>query len=228
MRVDRFLEAKFPSLSFSHIQRVIRKGELRVDGKRADGKDRLAEEPGGAHSRRSSSTRRKANLAGSPMPRKSTLAFLHVDHALRGRRRARLQQADGARRAGRLRHHAPPRRHARRHARQERPASAPGAPARQGHLGLPAGRQDALCGVRACPGFPLARGPQDLLGPGGGGAEAAPGPHLDLPGQGRARGQMRWSCASPATARRERAMPSPTTRWSRRRRSSLPGCRSSR
>jgi 23S rRNA pseudouridine955/2504/2580 synthase len=34
MRVDRFLEAKFPGLSFSHIQRVIRKGELRVDGKR--------------------------------------------------------------------------------------------------------------------------------------------------------------------------------------------------
>ena len=41
MRVHRFLEARFPSLSFSHIQRVIRKGELRVDGKRADGKDRL-------------------------------------------------------------------------------------------------------------------------------------------------------------------------------------------
>jgi 23S rRNA pseudouridine955/2504/2580 synthase len=43
MRVDRFLEARFPSLSFSHIQRVIRKGELRVNGKRADAKDRLAE-----------------------------------------------------------------------------------------------------------------------------------------------------------------------------------------
>jgi 23S rRNA pseudouridine955/2504/2580 synthase len=42
MRVDRFLEAKFPGLSFSHIQRVIRKGELRVDGKRVDGKDRLS------------------------------------------------------------------------------------------------------------------------------------------------------------------------------------------
>jgi 23S rRNA pseudouridine955/2504/2580 synthase len=41
MRVDRFLEAKFPSLSFSHIQRVIRKGELRVNGRRVDGKDRL-------------------------------------------------------------------------------------------------------------------------------------------------------------------------------------------
>lgn len=43
MRVDRFLEARFPELSFSHIQRIVRKGELRVDGKRADSKDRLAE-----------------------------------------------------------------------------------------------------------------------------------------------------------------------------------------
>ncbi|MCO5131172.1 MAG: RluA family pseudouridine synthase [Xanthobacteraceae bacterium] len=43
MRVDRFLEARFPGLSFSHIQRVVRKGELRVDGKRADSKDRLEE-----------------------------------------------------------------------------------------------------------------------------------------------------------------------------------------
>jgi 23S rRNA pseudouridine955/2504/2580 synthase len=43
MRVDRFLEARFPSLSFSHIQRIVRKGELRVNGKRADSKDRLSE-----------------------------------------------------------------------------------------------------------------------------------------------------------------------------------------
>jgi 23S rRNA pseudouridine955/2504/2580 synthase len=41
MRVDRFLESRFPGLSFSHIQRVIRKGELRVNGKRAQPKDRL-------------------------------------------------------------------------------------------------------------------------------------------------------------------------------------------
>src|SRR5919106_159218 len=41
MRVDRFLEARFPGLSFSHIQRVVRKGELRVNGKRAKPKDRL-------------------------------------------------------------------------------------------------------------------------------------------------------------------------------------------
>jgi len=44
MRVDRFLEARFPSLAFSHIQRIIRKGELRVNGKRTQPKDRL--EPG--------------------------------------------------------------------------------------------------------------------------------------------------------------------------------------
>jgi len=41
MRVDRFLEARFPGLSFSHIQRIVRKGELRVNGKRAFSKDRL-------------------------------------------------------------------------------------------------------------------------------------------------------------------------------------------
>jgi len=43
MRVDRFLEARFPGLSFSHIQRIIRKGELRVNGTRAKPKDRLEE-----------------------------------------------------------------------------------------------------------------------------------------------------------------------------------------
>jgi 23S rRNA pseudouridine955/2504/2580 synthase len=41
MRVDRFLEAKFPGLSFSHIQRVIRKGQVRIDGKRTQPKNRL-------------------------------------------------------------------------------------------------------------------------------------------------------------------------------------------
>ena len=42
MRLDRFFEARFPGLSFSHIQRIIRKGEVRVNGKRAQPKDRLA------------------------------------------------------------------------------------------------------------------------------------------------------------------------------------------
>ena len=50
MRVDRFLEAKFPGLSFSHIQRVIRKGELRVNGKRTQPKSRLEAGQTRAHS----------------------------------------------------------------------------------------------------------------------------------------------------------------------------------
>jgi 23S rRNA pseudouridine955/2504/2580 synthase len=41
MRVDRFFEARFPGLSFSHIQRIVRKGEVRVNGKRTETKARL-------------------------------------------------------------------------------------------------------------------------------------------------------------------------------------------
>lgn len=43
MRVDRFLAARFPQLPFSHIQRIARKGELRVDMKRVDTSDRVEE-----------------------------------------------------------------------------------------------------------------------------------------------------------------------------------------
>jgi 23S rRNA pseudouridine955/2504/2580 synthase len=41
IRLDRFFAARFPGLPFSHIQRIVRKGEVRIDGKRADTKDRL-------------------------------------------------------------------------------------------------------------------------------------------------------------------------------------------
>jgi 23S rRNA pseudouridine955/2504/2580 synthase len=41
MRVDRFLQARMPDLSFARIQRAIRKGEVRVDSKRVDANDRL-------------------------------------------------------------------------------------------------------------------------------------------------------------------------------------------
>jgi 23S rRNA pseudouridine955/2504/2580 synthase len=41
MRVDRFLVARFPQLAFTHIQRIIRKGEVRIDGKRAKPEGRL-------------------------------------------------------------------------------------------------------------------------------------------------------------------------------------------
>ncbi len=41
MRVDRFLVARFPQLAFTHIQRIVRKGELRIDGSRAKPNERL-------------------------------------------------------------------------------------------------------------------------------------------------------------------------------------------
>jgi 23S rRNA pseudouridine955/2504/2580 synthase len=41
MRVDRFLQARLPALSFARIQRAVRKGEVRVEGKRVDANDRL-------------------------------------------------------------------------------------------------------------------------------------------------------------------------------------------
>jgi 23S rRNA pseudouridine955/2504/2580 synthase len=41
MRLDRFFAARFPGLPHSHIQRIIRKGEVRVNGKRAQPKDRV-------------------------------------------------------------------------------------------------------------------------------------------------------------------------------------------
>ncbi|GAA0283218.1 hypothetical protein LNAOJCKE_1558 [Methylorubrum aminovorans] len=44
MRIDRFLGARFPQLPFTRVQSIVRKGELRVDGKRAKPNDRL--EPG--------------------------------------------------------------------------------------------------------------------------------------------------------------------------------------
>ncbi len=110
MRLDRFFEARFPGLSFSHIQRIIRKGEVRVNGKRAQPKDRL--ESGQA-------VRIPPLKLDAPKPREQRHRGpeeprLHqVDHAVRRRRRDGAQQADGARGAGRLRHDAPSRRHAR-------------------------------------------------------------------------------------------------------------------
>ena len=36
MRLDRWLHRRFPDVSNSHLMRIVRKGEVRVSGKRAD------------------------------------------------------------------------------------------------------------------------------------------------------------------------------------------------
>ena len=87
MRVDRFLEARFPGLSFSHIQRIVRKGELRVNGKRADSKDRLEE---GQSVRipplKLDAPKRDRRISRKPAPRRSQALKDMI--LLRGRRRA--------------------------------------------------------------------------------------------------------------------------------------------
>ena len=116
MRLDRFFEARYPGLSFSHIQRIIRKGEVRVNGKRAQPKDRL---------QKGQAIRIPPLKIEPPKPRDDASqrpegSRLHqVHHALRGRRRAGAQQADGACGARRLRHVPAHRRHARQHDRQD-------------------------------------------------------------------------------------------------------------
>ena len=87
--------------------------------------------------RRCGSMRPKPRAPGNAADDK-TARIPQIHHALRRRRRAGAQQADGACGAGRLRHHAPSRRHAGSVARRARPAAAAGAPARQGHRRLPA------------------------------------------------------------------------------------------
>jgi 23S rRNA pseudouridine955/2504/2580 synthase len=79
MRVDRFLEARFPGLSFAHIQRVVRKGELRVDGRRVNGKDRWS---------RARAVGPPAQLEAPPSPhdeaRETRPSVLAGDHPVRG------------------------------------------------------------------------------------------------------------------------------------------------
>ena len=41
MRLDRWFKLHFPALGLSHLNKIVRKGEVRVDGKRAEGATRL-------------------------------------------------------------------------------------------------------------------------------------------------------------------------------------------
>ena len=92
-----------------------------------------AEEPArsGPVDAHSSAAARCAEAAGDRQrSRRKYPRLPQVDHALRGRRPAGAQQAVRTGGAGRLRHDAPPRRHARGAARCARSAAAAGAPAR--------------------------------------------------------------------------------------------------
>ena len=198
MRVDRFFEARFPGLSFSHIQRIIRKGEVRVNGKRTQPKARL--EAGQA-------VRIPPLKVEAPAPRddapaaqkdraflKSITLYEDADVLVLNKPMGlAVQGGSGTTRhidgmLGALRG-------------TRRPASAPRAPARQGYRRLPAGREDAICRGSARQDLPLALGAQDLLGAGRRRAEAGAGPHLHVSRQAGGRGRF-VSCASRSMARR--------------------------
>ncbi len=204
MRVDRFLEARFPGLSFSHIQRVIRKGELRVNGKRTEPKNRL--EAG-------QTVRIPPLRLDQPKPRApgdeaddKTREFLKSITLYEDAGRDGAQQAVRACGAGRLRHHAASRWHARRAARRARPAAAAGAPARQGHGGLSAGGQNAGSRRRRLAKTFRSRSARKIYWALVAGVpKVRARPDLDLPRQGGAR-RRKSSCASPSTAKRARAM----------------------
>jgi len=137
-----------------HIQRIIRKGEVRLNGKRVQPKDRIARGPGhpnpAAHDRRAAPETR---LSADDQKTRDFLKSitLHEDADVL------VSTSRTAQRSGRLRHHAPldgmlevlrgPGPTGR---------SAPRASPRQGHRGLSARRQDALCGGRARENLPFA------------------------------------------------------------------------
>ena len=43
MRVDRWFKRRYPGLALSHLAKICRKGEVRVDGKRVETSTRLEE-----------------------------------------------------------------------------------------------------------------------------------------------------------------------------------------
>ena len=63
MRLDRWLHRRFPEVSNSHLMRIVRKGEVRVSGKRVDIFTRLAT---GENVRRSGSSRRSRCQSANP------------------------------------------------------------------------------------------------------------------------------------------------------------------
>ena len=65
MRLDRWFQRHFPELSHGALQKLLRTGQVRIDGKRAEGKDRV--EPG-------QSIRLPPGVTNSPPPRPRTAA----------------------------------------------------------------------------------------------------------------------------------------------------------
>ena len=134
----------FPNVGYSYLQKLLRSGQVRVDSKRAQANDRLERRPGDPRSRDHSPAKGVQARPQSAARCLERRPRHHREHdPVRGRRRARAQQAGRHRRPGRHRHQAPHRRHARRHGRSlRRRPSAPRPPPRPRYLRRPPRRQE--------------------------------------------------------------------------------------
>ena len=185
MRLDRWLHRRFPEVSNSHLMRIVRKGEVRVSGKRADISTRLAtgesvRVPPLKIAPQKAPTLKRADPGDSRGdPR---------DDFVRGSRRAGAQQALRPRGPGRLGDQAPYRRHASGARRQGGQQARSRSSAGSRHVGRAADRQNAKDGGGAWRNLPLAPREEDLLGAGRGRAEAGAGADLDVSRQGRGHG----------------------------------------
>ncbi len=199
MRLDRWFKTHYAALPHSRLEKLLRTGQVRVDGARAKASTRLAE----GQTIRVPPLPDVAAAAGAKTqavegrPRLSRL-----DHALRGRRSARAQQAVGNRGAGRHQDPAPYRPPARRLGRRAGDAAAAGAPARPRHLRRAGGRQAAVGRGEARPRLPDPLGAEDLLGAGARRAEAAARQDRGGAGQGGGAGRRPRAQGAPRRAGR--------------------------
>ena len=183
MRVDRFLVARFPQLAFTHIQRIVRKGELRIDGSRAKPNERL--EAGQKVRIPPLKLDQPRPVARSAAKDQDDRAFLQLDHALRGQGRARSSTSPWG-----LPCRAVRARSAMWTGFSNACATTEGQKPRLVHrldkdtAGLPRHRQDALCRLDHGEVLPVARHAKDLLGARRRRAARAPGPGVDLSRQG--------------------------------------------
>ena len=216
MRLDRWFKRRFPALALSHLAKICRKGEVRVDGKRVDTSTRLEEN----QKIRVPPLKIEAPAAPAVTARRPRgRPRARRDDAVRGQGSARPEQALWPRRAGRLRHDAAYRRHAgiaRRRAIRGRCWCIGSTATPPACCSIAKNRRTAADLGEI---FRSRQAQENLLGAGRRRAEAGAGPRLALSRQGRRYGRRtlrrrrraprdddaRRKCASPGMARPTRS-----------------------
>ncbi|MEI2734562.1 MAG: hypothetical protein V9G24_06940 [Rhodoblastus sp.] len=186
MRLDRWFKRRFPGLALSHLAKIARKGEVRVDGRRVDTATRLEEGqsvrvPPLTIEAPAAPAAKRANPEDAEAIRRMVLfedkhvLVLNKPYGLA------VQGGSGTKRHidGMLAALADEK------GNQARARASP----RPRYVGRAAGRQEPQDGGRARRNFSLAQGAEDLLGAGGRRSEAVAGAHFALSGEGAGDGR---------------------------------------